>query len=104
MTLTVRCAAVAEDLLKGFKENQTAGRHVKITFENEMAADYDRVFRDCLTAFWGKVVDLEGFSEASPPVNVHVCRESWEAMGRILVAGLEQVGYFLVRFSKASLI
>ena len=46
------------------------------------------------------MVDLyfEGFSEASPSVDVHVCRESWGAMGRILVAGLEQVGYFLIRF------
>ena len=42
----MRCAAVVEDLFKGFKENQTAGRHVKITFENEMAADYDGVFRE----------------------------------------------------------
>ena len=105
-TLTVRRPHVVEDLLKGFKENETAGLHVKINFENEMAADYDGVFRDCLTAFWGRVIDhyFEGITEASPRVNVNVCRESWEAMGWILVAGLEQVGYFPVRFSQASLI
>ena len=95
-----------EDLLKGFKENETAGLNVKINFENEMAADYDWVFRDCLTAFWGRVIDhyFEGITEASPRVNVNVCRESWEAMCWILVAGLEQVGYFPVCFSQASLI
>ena len=49
---TVRCAGVVEDLLKGFKEHQTSGWHVKITFENEMAADNEGVFRDCLTGIW----------------------------------------------------
>ena len=54
----MRRSAVVDDLLKGFRDNPTAGRHIKMVFQNEIAADYDGVFRDCLTAFWGRVFDL----------------------------------------------
>ena len=39
--------------------------------------------------------------EAVPVVSCHAAREDWQAMGRILFKGFEQVRYFPLRFCQA---
>ena len=104
--LTIRRPSVVGDMLEAFRREDIMERKIVIKVDEEMGQDYNGVFRDILTAFWGGVFGqcFEGELEAAPIVSCQATREDWEAMGRILFKGFEQVHYFPLRFSQASLV
>ena len=92
--------------LKAFKEPNVCDNYVKIKMEGEAGQDFNGVFRDTLTEFYGKLLSLyfDGEDQASPVVSIDLKADDWEAIGSIFYKGYQQVGYFPLKFSRVLVI
>ena len=104
--ITVSRINLVKDLLAAFRDDSITDKSLKIKVENESAEDFDGVFRDVLTEFWGKLMSLyfDGEDQASPIISPELKADDWRAVGSIIYKGFAQVGYFPLRFSVTSLI
>ena len=98
---------MVEDLIRRFQDiTDVTSRRVSINVSGESAVDVDGVFRDVLTVFWNEVMDrkFDGEMERLPVVDPNTTKEEFVAIGRILASGLKQVGFFPLKFCRATVV
>jgi hypothetical protein len=93
------------DLLEVFQTN-IGGRTVKVELMGEKALDDGGVFRDVISEFWDGCFRMffEGDRECVPIVTPELGQRQYDAIGHILYVGYKQLGFFPIRFCRASLI
>lgn len=75
---------------------------LKMEFVNENAVDDAGVSREVYTAFWDQFLEqCEGEDERVPRLRPDFSEAEWEAVGRIWVKGLLDLGVLPVRLSSA---
>lgn len=96
-----------EDMISNFKDERIMNVPIKVRMVNafgrdELGVDDGGVLRDALSAFWSNFYDscTEGEAERVPVIRHDYKESEWEAIGRILVKGYLEVGYFPVMLSK----
>ncbi len=93
---------VVEDLLAVFMDSSIIKSTLKMEFVNEKAVDDAGVSREVYTAFWDQFLEqCEGEDERVPRLRPDFSEAEWEAIGRIWVKGLLDLGVLPVRLSSA---
>ncbi|XDV46574.1 hypothetical protein PO909_014449 [Leuciscus waleckii] len=93
---------VVEDLLAVFMDSSIIQSTLKMEFANENAEDDAGVSREVYTAFWDQFLEqCEGEDERVPRLRPDFSEAEWEAVGRIWVKGLLDLGVLPVRLSSA---
>ena len=98
---------MVEDLIRRFQDiTDVTSRRVSINVSGESAVDVDGVFRDVMTVFWDEVMDrkFDGEMERVPVVDPNTTKEEFVAIGRILASGPKQVGFFPLKFCRATVV
>lgn len=91
-----------EDLLAVFMDSSIIQSTLKMEFVNENAVDDAGVYREVYTAFWDQFLEqCEGEDERVPRLRPDFCEAEWEAVGRIWVKGLLDLGVLPLRLSSA---
>ena len=107
--IEVRRGFAFEDILKFFKNTDFDLRFQKIEIrmidqngKPEAGEDNGGVLRDALTEFWNEFyLRYTLGSDSKIPVVTHTLDEnSWKSIGKIIVIGYNQVGYFPVQISR----
>ncbi|XP_014670825.1 PREDICTED: uncharacterized protein LOC106811638 [Priapulus caudatus] len=100
----VRRPFIVEDMLKVFRNNVTG--MVKVDIAGENAVDSGGVFRDVLSEFWEKCFQkhFEGEDECVLVPSPQLSPDDFSTIGKILLVGYEQQGFFPIRFSRVLLI
>ncbi|XP_057182589.1 ubiquitin carboxyl-terminal hydrolase 47 isoform X3 [Triplophysa rosa] len=93
---------VVEDLLAVFVDSNIIKSTLKMDFVNESAVDDAGVSREVYTAFWDQFLEqCEGEDERIPRLRPDFSEVEWEAVGRIWVKGLLDLGVLPIRLSSA---
>lgn len=93
---------VVEDLLAVFVDSNIILSTLKMDFVNESAVDDAGVSREVYTAFWDQFLEqCEGEDERIPRLRPDFSEVEWEAVGRIWVKGLLDLGILPVRLASA---
>ncbi|KAA0714789.1 hypothetical protein E1301_Tti006371 [Triplophysa tibetana] len=93
---------VVEDLLAVFVDGNIILSTLKMDFVNESAVDDAGVSREVYTAFWDQFLEqCEGEDERIPRLRPDFSEVEWEAVGRIWVKGLLDLGILPVRLASA---
>ena len=73
---------------------------------DERGEDFRGIYRDALSSFWQEfyVTCKLGERERVPSIRHDFQGDTWTAVGRIIVKGYEDLGYFPVMLSKAFVI
>lgn len=105
--IKIRRSTIMEDMINEFRDETIMNAHIKAVMINgfgkeELGVDNGGVFRDALSAFWSIFYDSCTVGEAERvPVIRHDFKEGeWEAIGRIMVKGYQEVKYFPVLLNK----
>lgn len=87
---------LVEELIMFFKNQEVVDVPVKFTFVNEEGADMSGVSRDVYTSFWSEFSSrsAEGEEARVPALNPKWQLEEWNAIGRILLKGYQDLRYF----------
>ncbi len=93
---------VVEDLMAVFMDSSIIKSTLKMEFVNEKAVDDAGVSREVYTAFWDQFLEqCEGEDERVPRLRPDFSEAESEAIGRIWVKGLLDLGVLPVRLSSA---
>ncbi|XP_051560585.1 uncharacterized protein LOC127444946 [Myxocyprinus asiaticus] len=91
---------VVEDLVAVFMDSSIIHSTVTMEFVNENAVDDAGVSREVYTAFWDQFLEqCEGEDERVPRPRPDFSEAEWEAVGRIWVKGILDLGVLPVRLS-----
>lgn len=109
--LRVRRSLVLQDLLKEFLEDSIMTCELKIIMvdgqgRDERGEDIRGIYRDALASFWQEFYISFSLGERGrvPFLRHDFQSEQWTAVGRIIVKGHQDLGYFPVMLSKAFVI
>lgn len=93
---------VVDNLLAVFMDRNIIQSTLKMEFVNESAVDDAGVSREVYTAFWDQFLEqCEGEDERIPRLRPDFSEAEWEAVGRIWVKGLLDLGVLPVKLSSA---
>ncbi|XP_053288829.1 uncharacterized protein LOC128449596 [Pleuronectes platessa] len=103
VTVKLHRVNLLEELITQFKDEDMISYSVKYSFIDEVGADVDGVSRDVYAAFWTEFLDCaaEGADMRVPSLSPKWQEEEWRSLGRIMVKGLEDHGYFPFRLAQA---
>nr|XP_054594315.1 uncharacterized protein LOC129161848 [Nothobranchius furzeri] len=92
-----------DELITQFKDPNILTYPLKFTFIDEKGADADGISRDVYSAFWTEFLDClaEGQDMRVPLLTPKWQEEEWKSVGRILVKGFQDHGYFPCRLAPA---
>ncbi|XP_023808456.1 uncharacterized protein LOC111946974 [Oryzias latipes] len=92
-----------DELITQFKDPSLLTCPLKFSFIDEIGADADGVSRDVYSAFWTEFLDsaAEGQDMRVPLLSPKWQEEEWKSVGRILVKGFLDHGYFPSRLAPA---
>ncbi|XP_061575820.1 uncharacterized protein LOC133441985 [Cololabis saira] len=103
VTVKLHKGNLLDELITQFKDEAMMSYSVKYSFTDEKGADADGVSRDVYPAFWTEFLDraAEGADVRVPSLSTTWQQEEWKSVGRILVKGLRDHGYFPFRLAQA---
>lgn len=92
-----------EEMIAQFKDSTLLKHPLRFTYIDERGADHDGVSRDVYAAFWTELLDhtAEGEDQRVPSLCPKWQEEEWKSIGRILLKGFQDHGYFPCRLSPA---
>lgn len=92
-----------EEMIWQFKDQTLLRQKLKFSFIDEKGADADGVSRDVYAAFWSEFMDriAEGEEVRVPSLPNKWQQEEWKSIGRILLKGFKDHGYFPCRLAPA---
>lgn len=92
-----------EELITQFKDERLLSQTLKFSFIDEKGADADGVSRDVYAAFWTEFMDriAEGEEVRVPSLPNKWQKEEWKSIGRVLLKGYKDHGYFPCRLAPA---
>lgn len=90
-------------MLQAFTEPDIISTEVKFSFLNEKGVDTGGVSRDVYGAFWSELFEVAalGENERVPCIRSDMGVDEWTAVGRILIKGFRDIGFFPIRLCKA---
>ena len=99
--------SVLPDLLRCYDNDDVVSSTIKVTFTDEEGEDCGGLTQDMFSAFWEQAFDMHFDGEEikvpfASPSNLHVARNTFEAMGRIFSHGFILTGAIPVRFCQSS--
>lgn len=104
-TITVKLHRVnlLEEMIGQFKDEILLKHNLRYTYIDEKGADVDGISRDVYAAFWTELMDhtAEGEDLRVPSLCPKWQEEEWKSIGRILLKGFQDHGYFPCRLSPA---
>ncbi|XP_076876894.1 uncharacterized protein LOC143526112 isoform X2 [Brachyhypopomus gauderio] len=105
MNITVKLHRVnlLEEMIAQFKDSALLKHSLRYTFIDERGADHNGVSRDVYAAFWTQLLDhtAEGEDLRVPSLCPKWQEKEWKSIGRILLKGFQDHGYFPCRLSPA---
>ena len=102
---SIRRINVVEDVLSVFMDSSIISLFLKMDFVNENAVDDSGVSREVYTAFWEMFLQqCDGETERVPRLRPDFCHGEWQAVGRVWVKGLLDLGLLPVMLSKAFMV
>lgn len=92
-----------EEMIAQFKDSVLLKHPLRFTYIDERGADHSGVSRDVYAAFWTQLLDhtAEGEDQRVPSLCPKWQAEEWKSIGRILLKGFQDHGYFPCRLSPA---
>lgn len=92
-----------DEMICQFKDPLILNYPLKYSLVNESGRDEDGVARDVYTGFWNDFLDraAEGAELRIPALSPKWQEDEWRAVGRILVKGYMDQGYFPLRLAPA---
>ncbi|XP_059191657.1 uncharacterized protein LOC131973627 [Centropristis striata] len=94
---------IVSDMVEQFKDSSFMEANLSVTFINESGIDASGVARDAYSCFWEMFFlnCADGEAEYVPALQPEYGREEWEAIGRILMKGYKDHGFFPIKLSLA---
>lgn len=94
---------VLEEMIAQFKDSALLKLPLRFTYIDERGSDHSGVSRDVYAAFWTQLLDhtAEGEDQRVPSLCPKWQEEEWKSIGRILLKGFQDHGYFPCRLSPA---
>ncbi|XP_036952592.1 uncharacterized protein LOC119018763 isoform X3 [Acanthopagrus latus] len=103
VSITIRLHRVnlLEEMISQFKDSTLLKHPLKYTYIDEKGADADGVSRDVYAAFWTEFMDqtAEGEDLRVPSLSPKWQEEEWKSIGRILLKGFQDHGYYPCRLA-----
>ncbi|XP_073808037.1 uncharacterized protein isoform X2 [Danio rerio] len=101
ITIKLHRVNILEEMITQFKDPALLGYPLKYIYIDEKGDDADGVSRDVYAAFWSEFLDntAEGEEFRVPSLSPKWQEEEWKSMGRILLKGFQDHGYFPCRLS-----
>ena len=106
-TIKIRRSTIMADMINHFKDEAIMHKAVIVVMINacgkeESGLDSRGVFRDALSAFWSRFYDscTVGEAERVPAIRHDFQDGEWEAIGRVMVKGYQDLKYFPVMLNK----
>lgn len=107
----MRRSLILQDLLREFLDGDVMNCELKVIMvdqqgRDERGADVKGIYRDALSSFWQEFYISCTLGERGrvPFLRHDFQSEQWTAVGRIIVKGYEDLGYFPVMLNKAFVI
>lgn len=94
---------IIHDMVEQFKDASVVEARLSVIFVDECGIDASGVARDAYSGFWEDFFlnCAEGEIEYVPALQPEYGKEEWEAVGRILLKGYQDHGFFPVKLSLA---
>lgn len=101
ITIKLHRVNLLEEMISQFKDSTLLKHPLKYTYIDEKGADADGVSRDVYAAFWTEFMDTtaEGEDLRVPSLSPKWQEEEWKSIGRILLKGFQDHGYFPCRLA-----
>ncbi|XP_070397922.1 uncharacterized protein [Nothobranchius furzeri] len=101
VTIKIHRVKILEEMINQFKDTALLRHPLKYTYIDEKGADADGVSRDVYATFWAEFVDntAEGEEFRVPSLSPKWQEEEWKSIGRILLKGFQDHGYFPCRLA-----
>lgn len=103
ITVKLHRVNLLEEMIAQFKNSALLKHSLRYIFIDERGADHNGVSRDVYAAFWTQLLDhtAEGEDLRVPSLCPKWLEEEWKSIGRILLKGFQDHGYFPCRLSPA---
>ncbi|XP_049325043.1 uncharacterized protein LOC111189939 [Astyanax mexicanus] len=103
ITIKLHRVNLLEEMIAQFKDSALLKHSLRYTFIDERGADHNGVSRDVYAAFWTQLLDhtAEGEDLRVPSLCPKWQEKEWKSIGRILLKGFQDHGYFPCRLSPA---
>ncbi len=103
VTIKLHRITLLDEMIGQFKDPRLITYKLKYSIIDEMGADEDGVSRDVYSGFWSEFLDraAEGEDMRVPSLSPKWQEEDWKSIGRILVKGYRDQGYFPTRLATA---
>ncbi|KAK9977282.1 hypothetical protein ABG768_019103 [Culter alburnus] len=94
---------IIHDMVEQFKDASVVEARLSVIFVDECGIDASGVARDAYSGFWEDFFlnCADGEIEYVPALQPEYGKEEWEAVGRILLKGYQDHGFFPVKLSLA---
>ncbi|KAK7157036.1 hypothetical protein R3I94_006940 [Phoxinus phoxinus] len=94
---------IIHDMVEQFKDASVVEARLSVIFVDECGIDASGVARDAFSGFWEAFFlnCADGEIECVPALKPEYGKEEWEAVGRILLKGYQDHGFFPVKLSLA---
>lgn len=106
LSLRVHRAKLIDDMIGHFKNPNILSLKFNFEIINEKGADLSGVSRDVYTSFWNDFFlrFAEGEDSRVPCLNSNWQHQEWKSVGRILMKGFKDLGYFPLQLAPAFVI
>ncbi|XP_068187709.1 uncharacterized protein [Antennarius striatus] len=103
ITIRLHRVNLLQEMIGQFKDAALLKHELRYTYIDERGADADGISRDVYAAFWTELLDhtAEGEDQRIPSLCPKWQEEEWKSIGRILLKGFQDHGYFPCRLSPA---
>uniref|UniRef100_A0A096M4T5 HECT domain-containing protein n=1 Tax=Poecilia formosa TaxID=48698 RepID=A0A096M4T5_POEFO len=103
ITIKLHRSNLLEEMITQFKDKILLRQTLKFCFIDEKGADADGVSRDVYTTFWTEFMEHigEGEEVRVPSLPNRWQKQEWKSIGRILLKGFKDHGYFPCRLAPA---
>ncbi|XP_049437634.1 uncharacterized protein LOC125891993 isoform X1 [Epinephelus fuscoguttatus] len=101
ITIKLHRVNLLEEMISQFKDSTLLKHPLKYTYIDEKGACADGVSRDVYAAFWTEFMDqtAEGEDLRVPSLSPKWQEEEWKSIGRILLKGFQDHGYYPCRLA-----
>lgn len=101
ITIKLHRVNLLEEMISQFKDAALLKHALKYTYIDEKGADADGVSRDVYAAFWTEFMEhtTEGEDLRVPLLSPKWQEEEWKSIGRILLKGFKDHGYYPCRLA-----
>ncbi|KTG34398.1 hypothetical protein cypCar_00035369 [Cyprinus carpio] len=94
---------IIHDMIEQFKDASFVETRLSVLFVDECGIDASGVARDAYSSFWEAFFlnCADGETDCAPALRPEYGKEEWEVVGRILLKGYQDHGFFPVKLSLA---